>query len=215
MGGRHAAPQGFLRRGVWCASRRPPLAMSASSYLSSQSLADSRCSLHATSRPSHSRRSLSSRFFLCRVALLCLVLRRRRRLCRSLVLAASFAFRQTPPSSQHILAPRSSLSSSPRARTTLLTPTAIICRQVISLLRSTLSSNTCAFTDDAGAGVPFGCIMTADNGISTGSSSSESSSPASSRSALRSARSAWLTLHAVNRRFIHPIFFSRTTLGTG
>ena len=35
---------------------------------------------------------------------------------------------------------------SPRARTTLLTPTAIVCRQVISLLRSTLSSNTC--TDD-------------------------------------------------------------------
>ena len=37
----------------------------------------------------------------------------------------------------------SSLSSSPRARSTLLTPTPIICRQVISLLRSTLSSNTC------------------------------------------------------------------------
>ncbi|EOD09071.1 hypothetical protein EMIHUDRAFT_216910 [Emiliania huxleyi CCMP1516] len=36
------------------------------------------------------------------------------------------------------------------------------------LLGSTLSSNTCAFTDDAGAGVPFGCIVTADNGISTG-----------------------------------------------
>ena len=41
---------------------------------------DSRCSLHSTSRSSHSRRSLSCRFFLCRVALLCLVLRRRRRL---------------------------------------------------------------------------------------------------------------------------------------
>merc|ERR1711935_618549 len=78
---------GILRRGVWCASRRPhthththhPWA-SASSYLSSQSLADSRCSLHATSRSSHSRRSFPCRFFFCRVALLCLVLRRRRRL---------------------------------------------------------------------------------------------------------------------------------------
>ena len=48
----------------------------------------------------------------------------------------------------------------------------IICHPVMSLLRSTLSSNTCAFTDDAGAGVPFGCIVTADNWISTGSSSS-------------------------------------------
>ena len=34
---------------------------SASSYLSSQSLADSRCNLHATSRSSHSRCSLSCR----------------------------------------------------------------------------------------------------------------------------------------------------------
>ena len=47
------------------------------------------------------------------------------------------------------------------------------------------ASNTCAFTDDVGAGVPFGCIVTADGGITTGvSSASESSSPASSRSAL-------------------------------
>ena len=55
---------------------------SASSYLSSQSLANSRWNLHATSRSSHSRRSLSCRFFLCRVpvALLCFILRRRRRL---------------------------------------------------------------------------------------------------------------------------------------
>jgi len=30
------------------ASRRPPLGVSASSYLSSQSLAESRCNLHAT-----------------------------------------------------------------------------------------------------------------------------------------------------------------------
>ena len=93
-----------------------------------------------------------------------------------------------------------SLSSSPRARTTLLTPTAIICRRVISLLRSTLSSNTCASTDDTGAGVPFGCIVTADNWISTGSSSSESSSPASFRSALRSVRSVWLTDHLATAR---------------
>ena len=61
---------------------------SASSYLSSQSLADSRCNLHATPRSSRSRRSLPCRFFLCRVALLCLVLRRRAAACRSLVLAA-------------------------------------------------------------------------------------------------------------------------------
>ena len=53
---------------------------SASSYLSSQSLADSRCNLRATSRSPPSRRALPCRFFLCRVALLCLVLRRRRRL---------------------------------------------------------------------------------------------------------------------------------------
>ena len=51
---------------------------SASSYLSSQSLAASRCSLHATSRSSHSRRSLPCHFLLCRVVLFCLVLRRRR-----------------------------------------------------------------------------------------------------------------------------------------
>ena len=128
--------------------------------------------------------------------------------CRSLVLAASCAFRRSSVLLAAYPGP-SSLSSSPRARTSLLTPTAIICHPVMSLLRSTLSSNTCAFTDDAGAGVPFGCIVTADDEITTGvSSSSESSSPASSRSALRSVRSAWLTLHAVNRRFIHPIFFS-------
>ena len=50
-----------------------------------------------------------------------------------------------------------------------------------------------------------------DNWISPGSSSSESSTPVSFRSALRSVRSVWLTLHAVNRRFIHPIFFSRSS----
>ena len=51
---------------------------SASSYLFSQSLAASRCNLHATSRPSHSRRSLPCHFLLCRFVLFCLVLRRRR-----------------------------------------------------------------------------------------------------------------------------------------
>ena len=53
---------------------------SASSYLSSQSLSDSRCNLHATPRSSHSCSSPSCRFFLCRPALLCLVPRRHRRL---------------------------------------------------------------------------------------------------------------------------------------
>ena len=52
----------------------------ASSYLSSQSVADSRCNPHATPRSSYSRRSPSCRFFLCRAALLCLVLQRHRRL---------------------------------------------------------------------------------------------------------------------------------------
>ena len=52
----------------------------ASSYLSSQSVADSRCNPHATPRSSYSRRSPSRRFFLCRSALLCLVLQRHRRL---------------------------------------------------------------------------------------------------------------------------------------
>jgi len=182
---------------------------SASSYLSSQSLSDSRFNLRATSWSPPSRRALPCRFFLCRVALLCLILRCRRRLPFPCSLGFFRLSAQLRPPCCISCGP-SSLSSSPRARTTLLTPTAIICRPVISLLRSTLSSNTCAFTDDAGAGVPFGCIVTADNGISTGSSSSESSSPASFRSALRSVRSAWLTLHAVNRRPIHPMFFSRS-----
>ena len=80
---------------------------SASSYLSSQSLADSRCNLHATSRSSHSRRSLSCRFILCRVALLCLVLRRRRRLPVPCSRGFSrLSVHAAPPSSQRILAPR-------------------------------------------------------------------------------------------------------------
>ena len=82
--------------------------------------------------------------------------------CRSLVLAASFACRRNSVLLAAYPGP-SSQSSSPRARTTFLTPTPIICLQVMLLLRSTLSSNTRASTDDAGAGVPFGCIVTSDN----------------------------------------------------
>ena len=52
----------------------------------------------------------------------------------------------------------------------------------MSLLRSTLVSSTCTSTVGVGTGVPFGYIVTADGGITTGvSSSSESYSPASSR----------------------------------
>ena len=181
---------------------------SASSYLSSQSVADSRCNPHATPRSSYSRRSPSCRFFLCRAALLCLVLQRHRAACRSLALAASPASRRSSALLAAYCGP-SSLSSSPLARTTLLTPTPIICRPVMLLLRSTLSSITCTFIDGVGTGVPFGYVVTADDGITTGvSSSSSSSSPAASRSSLRS---AWLTLHAVNIRPTHPIFFSRSS----
>merc|ERR1712086_923891 len=78
MGGRHAATtQGFSGEGCDALAVAHPRE-SASSYLFSQSLAASRCNLHATSRPSHSRRSLPCHFLLCRVILFCLVLRRRR-----------------------------------------------------------------------------------------------------------------------------------------
>ena len=156
---------------------------SASSYLSLFAVC-CRFSLQPSCHPavyrsSYSRRSPSCRFFLCRAALL-----------------AAYCG-------------PSSLSSSPLARTTLLTPTPIICRHVKLLLRSTLSSITCTFTDGVGTGVPLGYVVTADDGITTGvSSSSSSSSPAASRSSLRS---AWLTLHAVNIRSINPIFFSRSS----
>ena len=69
---------GILRRGGCDALAVAHPGESASSYLFSQSLAASRCNLHATSRPSHSRRSLPCHFLLCRVVLFCLVLRRRR-----------------------------------------------------------------------------------------------------------------------------------------
>ena len=128
--------------------------------------------------------------------------------CRSLALAAFPASRRSSALLAAYCGP-SSLSSSPLARTTLLTPTPIICRHVKLLLRSTLSSITCAFTDGVGTGVPLMNVVTADDGITTGvSSSSSSTSPAASRSFLRS---VWLTLHAVNIRLIHPIFFSRSS----
>ena len=68
----------FKERSVVLAVAHPNPWSSASSYLPTQSLADSRCNLHATSRSSHSRRSLPCHFLLCRVVLFCLVLRRRR-----------------------------------------------------------------------------------------------------------------------------------------
>ena len=43
------------------------------------------------------------------------------------------------------------------SRTTLLTPTPIICRPVMLLLRSTLSSITCTFIDGVSTGAVTGC----------------------------------------------------------
>ena len=63
---------GILRRGECDALAVAHPGESASSYLFSQSLVASRCNLHATSRPSHSRRSLPCHFLLCRVVLFCL-----------------------------------------------------------------------------------------------------------------------------------------------
>jgi len=114
---------GILKRGVWCASREAvahPWA-STSSYLSSQSLSDSRCNLRATSRSPPSRRALPCRFFLCRVALPSASFCDAAAACRSLVLAASFAFRRSSALLAAYPGP-SRLSSSPRARTSLLTP---------------------------------------------------------------------------------------------
>jgi len=51
-------------------------------------------------------------------------------------------------------------------------PPSHIVAQVLSLV-----SDTCTSTADAGAGVPFGCIVTADDGITTGVSSFLSQSP--------------------------------------
>ena len=145
---------------------------SASSYLSSQSVADSRCNPHATPRSSYSRRSPSCRFFLCRSALLCLVLQRHRRLsvpCSRGFSCLSAQFRS--PRGVFWSLEFIKLSSRKEreifsntkqiARTTLLTPTPIICRHVMLLLRSTLSSITCAFMEGVGTGVPFGYVVTA------------------------------------------------------
>ena len=75
MGGRYTATdQGFFKErgdGSVVLAVAHPWA-SASSYLSSQSVADSRCHLYAAPRSSYPRRSRSCRFFLCRAALLCL-----------------------------------------------------------------------------------------------------------------------------------------------
>ena len=76
MGGRYTATtQGFQGGDSVVLAVTYPWAP-ASSYLSSQSVADSRCNPHATPRSSYSRRSPSRRFFLCRSALPCLVLHR-------------------------------------------------------------------------------------------------------------------------------------------
>ena len=91
-----------------CASRRPPLGVRLFLSLFAVSRRFSLCNLHATSRSPPSRRALPCRFFLCRVALLCLVLRRRRRLpfpCSRCFFRLSAQLRP-PRSSRRILAPR-------------------------------------------------------------------------------------------------------------
>ena len=80
MGGRYTATtQGFQGGDSVVLAVTYPWAP-ASSYLSSQSVADSRCHLYAAPRSSYPRRSRSCRFFLCRATLLCLVPQRHRRL---------------------------------------------------------------------------------------------------------------------------------------
>ena len=87
--------------------REPHPWASASSYLSSQSLADSRCDLHATSRSPPSRRSFPCLFFFCRVALLCFVRSAAPPPPAGPLLSRLLApFGAAPPSSLHILAPR-------------------------------------------------------------------------------------------------------------
>ena len=130
---------GILRRGVRCASRRPPLGVRL--FLSHFAVPRSPI-LAATFMPPRGRPTLvvlppvaSSSVASLSSASSCDAAAA----CRSLALAASPAFRRNSALLAAYFGP-SSLSSSPRARTTLLTPTPIICRQVISLLRSTLSS---------------------------------------------------------------------------
>jgi len=128
----------FKERSVVLAVAHPNPWASASSYISLRSgLADSR-NLHATSRSSHSRRVLSPVASSSVASPSSASFRDGAAACRSLALAASPAFRRNSALLAAYFGP-SSLSSSPRAKTTLLTPTAIICRQVISLLSSTLS----------------------------------------------------------------------------
>ena len=67
-------------------------------------------------------------------------------------LLSSFSLPSLLPLSLRSPLPR---SAAPLARTILLTPTPIICRHVKLLLRSTLSSITCTFTDGVGTGVPL------------------------------------------------------------
>ena len=125
--------------------------------------------------------------------------------CRSLALAASPASRRSSallaayllwPLKFIQLTSRENVSSDAhsdhsRERFLAIPNKSIIRRHVKLLLRSTLSSITCTFTDGVGTGVPLlfvGYVVTADDGITTGvSSSSSSSSPAASRSSLRSA----------------------------
>jgi len=127
---------------------------SASSYLSSQSVADSRCNPHATPRSSYSRRSPSCRFFLCRPALLCLVLQRHRRL--------------SVPCSRGF----SCLSAQFRSPRCVLWPLKFI--QLTS--RENDSSDAHSYhlpTRHVGTGVPFGYVVTADDGITTGVKAAE------------------------------------------
>ena len=70
----------FLRRGECGASRRPPLGVCLFLSLFAVCRRFSLPHLYAAPRSSYPRRSRSCRFFLCRAALLCLVLQRHRRL---------------------------------------------------------------------------------------------------------------------------------------
>ena len=147
---------------------------SASSYLSSQSLADSwstwsavdsrsssRCNLHATSRTrsSHSRRRLSLVTSSSVASLSSLPRSATPPPPAGPLFSRLLApFGAAPPSSLHILAPRrSSLSSSPRARTTLLTPTAIHLPPSHIRCSGPLSLRTlsCTSTDEAVLSLPW------------------------------------------------------------
>merc|ERR1711935_130404 len=114
---------GILRRGVWCASRRPPLGVRLFLIsLRSPSPILASTFVPPRGRPllvvlplvaSSSAASLSSASSCDAAAA-----------CRSLALAASLAFRRSSALLAAYPGP-SSLSSSPRARTTLLTPNGV------------------------------------------------------------------------------------------